>query len=233
MKRNVIYTIVLVAMLALATSACKGMSGSTVGGASGDGTAGAIPTSEAQLTDVGNPEETDEYLKTYINPEFEVKIEYPGSWDLVEHGTAEADFTSEDVDLVATFEWLKDDTFESFLGDITALIEVPTKFDKTLCAEAVEADENTLEVTCHHYFDYGAGKSFIATVKGLISKSSVGFKAEPFGVKVLPKHVTETLANTPHPTIVGGEASSDDGNPKVLPKPPKLVKPVIKTVIGN
>jgi hypothetical protein len=228
MKRNILY-IVLGLVLALMTSSCMEVSADGV-------LADDLPSGEVRLTDVGNPEEEDLMkMQTYRNPEFEVEVLYPASWDLKETGTEAADFSSDKGESVAaTFVWLRQgESFESFLLDVrdgTAdLVEIEkTPFDQTLCAQNGETDDEMVLIECYHYHEFEKG-TFVVSVGGFILPDSLGVKASPYGLKGVDyKKLAQIAADLPRGEIVTFDKPSTDGSTYEVPvyEKPIVTKPV-------
>lgn len=227
MKRNILY-IALGIVLALMTSSCMGISA--------DGMLpGDLPSDGVRLTDVGNPEEED-LFKAYRNPEFEVEVLYPAKWGLNEIGTEAAEFSSDKGESVAaTFVWLRQgESFESFLLDVrdgTAdLVEiVETPFDKTLCAQSSDTDEEMVVIECYHYHEFEKG-TFVVSVGGFVLPDSLGVKASPYGLKGIPyKKLAEIAGDMPSGSIVTFDTPSADGSTY---EAPVLERPIVTKPVG-
>jgi len=227
MKRNILY-IALGMVLALMTSSCMGVSADGV--ISDD-----LPSGEVRLTDVGNPEEED-LFKAYRNPEFQVEVLYPASWDLKETGTEAADFSSEKGESVAaTFTWLRQgESFESFILDvrdgIADLVNIEkTPFDKTLCAKPGDTGDEMVVIECYHYHEFEKG-TFVVSVGGFVLPDSLGVKASPYGLKGIDyKKLAQIAADMPHGEIVTFDTPDTDGSTYSAPviHKPVITKPAV------
>lgn len=229
MKRNILY-IVLGLVLALMTSSCMEVSADGV-------LPSDLPSDGVRLTDVGNPEEEDLMkMQTYRNPEFEVEILYPSSWALNEIGTEAAEFSSDKGESVAaTFVWLRQgESFESFLLDvrdgIMDLVEInETPFDKTLCAQAGDTDDEMVVIECYHYHEFEKG-TFVVSVGGFVLPDSLGVKASPYGLKGVDyKKLAQIAANLPRGSVVTFDTPDGDSSTYEIPV---LNKPIVTKPVG-
>jgi hypothetical protein len=128
---------------------------------------------ENGFTEVGNPDEEETLMKgVYINHEFDVRIEYPGTWDIDERGTKEAEFFSDlDESVTASFVWLRqgqglDDFLLDVRGDQDGLrTYTGSSFDLSKCN--IEEDEEMISVECYHYNSSSNG-DYVVILTGFV-----------------------------------------------------------------
>jgi|GEM_PF-3772722 len=223
MKRRILHIAVL-GMIALALCACR------VSSVDGGLTSDPIPAGEIRLTDVGNSEEPDGLMKNYYNDEFEVGMLYSGSWDIEEDGTEQVFFSSEAGEgVTAAFEWTPSETLADFLGDLTDLIAISTKFDESLCYEGAADDEGFVDIECYHLYAFEKG-TFVLSIEGTILADSPELEATPYGVvKVDHKRIAEITVNAPQPkpAYSGSDASRSNEDDVVTLPGPRPVAPIV------
>jgi hypothetical protein len=163
-----ISTIAALIGLMLFASACAGIGG---GIGSNSGMPVELPGIESGLTEAGNPTEEETEIKgVYINTEFDVRVDYPPTWDVEKRGSEEAQFSSnEDESITAQFVWLEDgESFEDFIigarGSFEKMItKIESAFDATVCAvdDMGQPEDGMIIVECYYYNKTPAGDSVI------------------------------------------------------------------------
>lgn len=165
-----ISTIAALIGLMFFASACAGIGG-------GDGIPVDLPGIESGLTEAGNPTEEETEIKAvYINREFQVKVEYPATWNVEERGIEEAQFSSNKGEsITAQFVWLEEgENFEDFIIEARGNLDgtrtyIDTAFDATVCAidDLSHFISGMVIVECYHYNGTLKGDSVIV-VSGFV-----------------------------------------------------------------
>ncbi len=163
MSRNLL-SIIAVFVFALTAAGCSSIGTDPL----------EMPSMGSPFTEVGNPEEEEAQLKgIYINDEFDVRIEYPLTWDVDERGTDEVEFFSElDESVTASFVWLDEGQgFDDFLLDVRGGQEglktyTGTAFDLSKCN--IDEVEEMISVECYHFTAPSEGRGSVVILTGFV-----------------------------------------------------------------
>jgi hypothetical protein len=205
-----ISTIVALIGLMLFASACAGIGGGSNGMPVG------LPGIESGLTEAGNPTEEETEIKgIYINTEFDVRVEYPTTWNVDRRGSEEAKFFSDnDESITAQFVWLEEGkSFDDFIIEVRGSFDgtrtmVESAFDATVCAidDMGTPEDGMIVVECYYYNKTLRGDSVIVA-SGLISPES-GSSAIVFS----PNEGTDGKSKSAGMVIFVGGDLGDEGD---------------------